>query len=108
MKYLGVVQNDKDIITKEFLDKTVQPFIKGAFLGSKDGILCQKEEHNIIIPIASTTLLGLVKQSQTSKEIQISLEGELNIGEVNINKVVQSQEDELILDCGSSTIKNGG
>jgi hypothetical protein len=69
---------------------------------SIDGIVLSKGDSNVIaLPIASTTL-GLVKSSDVENGISINEDGTMTVNEINVNKLVQTEGDELILFGGSA------
>ena len=53
----------------------------------------------IKLPVATATKAGLVKPGE---EFTLGTDGKLDIKELNVNKLVQSEGDILILDCGTS------
>ena len=51
----------------------------------------------VTIPIASASSLGVVKSNETENGIIISEDGSMTVYEVNINKITQGEDDELVL-----------
>lgn len=59
----------------------------------------------VTIPVATNNLVGLVKGSTAENSIEINSKGELFVYNVNINKITQTPNEEIILNCGDSNIK---
>jgi len=59
----------------------------------------------INIPVATSELFGVVKSSNEENKIIINNDGTMEVNGININKLVQTEDDILILD-GSSWLLN--
>ncbi len=57
---------------------------------------------DIQLPAATATTLGLVKSSDEENEIAVADDGTMSVNSININKLVQTEGDTLILDGGDS------
>lgn len=60
----------------------------------------------VTIPKATATKLGLVKGSAADAENKVSVDskGEMTVNNINVNKLVQTKGDTLILNCGTSQV----
>ena len=67
---------------------------------SAGGTVLKITEKNVNIPVATADVLGVVKGST---EILIAENGVLEVGSININKIVQDEENILIMDGGSAS-----
>ena len=59
-------------------------------------------EKAVDIPIASSTVLGVVKGINVENGVGINGDGTMVINKLNVNKLVQTEGDELILNGGNS------
>ena len=57
---------------------------------------------DIILPTATDSLLGLVKSSVGENKVTVAEDGTMEVGSINVNKLVQTEGEELILNGGSS------
>ena len=62
----------------------------------------ERTEGNVIIPVASETLSGVVKSSTTINTVNVGEDGTMEVNEINVNKIVQDSGDTLYLNGGSS------
>ncbi len=64
------------------------------------------ESKKVTIPKATATKLGLVKGSAADAENKVFVEsnGEMTVNNINVNKLVQTAGDTLILNCGTSQV----
>ena len=69
--------------------------INGAALEINDG--------SVDIPVATAVQCGVIKGSSAENSITILPDGTTQINSINVNKLVQDADDELIFICGSST-----
>ena len=56
-------------------------------------------DKSVNIPLATSTVVGLVKSSTAENTVSVSADGVMNLNDVNVNKLSQTDGDELILDC---------
>ena len=82
----------------------VSNFITG--VSASDGTSFTKAEGVVTIPLATATVLGLVKGSSSTEENKVAIEadGTMTVNSVNVNKLVQTAGDELILNGGSADV----
>lgn len=59
-------------------------------------------DKTISIPIAAGEFLGVVKGATGENKVSVSETGEMYISVINLNTLVQSEGDELVLNGGSS------
>lgn len=85
-------------LSNESCHNAVEPYFMGSVVkGVKvGGTLLDIVEGKVDIPVGA----GL----KGSGEVTVAADGTLGVGEININKIVQSEGDSLVLDGGSSTI----
>ena len=83
-------------LSNEACHNAVEPFYMGNVIKgvSINGTLLDVVNGKVDIPVGA----GL----KASKEVTIATDGTLGIGEININKLVQDADSELILDGGSA------
>ena len=65
-------------------------------------------EKAVDIPLATAEVLGLVKGSAEENYINVNIDGTLEVNSLNVNKLVQTSGDTLILNGGNANITAGG
>ena len=60
------------------------------------------------IPIATSSLLGVVLGSDAENKVKVNVDGTMEVNSLNINKLVQSAEDVLVLDGGDASNLSAG
>ena len=60
------------------------------------------------IPIATNSLLGVVLGSDAENKVKVNVDGTMEVNSLNINKLVQSAEDVLVLDGGDTSDLSAG
>ena len=60
------------------------------------------------IPIATSSLLGVVLGSDAENKVKVNVDGTMEVNSLNINKLVQSAEDVLVLDGGDASELSAG
>lgn len=63
------------------------------------GTLLNIDEKSVNIPVATDTVLGVVKASE---EVTVAEDGTLNIGTISFSKIVQDEDDIVVFDGGYS------
>lgn len=63
------------------------------------------EDKSVDIPIATSEKLGVVKSAQIENSIQVQADGSMTVNSLNINKLVQTPGEELILNGGTAAIE---
>jgi hypothetical protein len=56
------------------------------------------------LPIATAEKIGLVMSSATENKVAVNADGTMEVNSVNVNKLVQTANDSLILNGGSASI----
>lgn len=70
-----------------------------------NGVALEKaEDGNVNVPMGSATALGVVKGSEAENQVKVTADGVMEVNNINVNKLVQSEGEELILNGGSSTV----
>ena len=59
-------------------------------------------EKAVDIPVASFTVLGIVKGTDVENGVVVNDDGTMVINKLNVNQLVQTEGDELILNGGNS------
>lgn len=59
---------------------------------------------NVDIPVATMEALGLVKSSNAENKITVVSDGTMEVNSINVNKLVQTDGEELILNGGVYTV----
>lgn len=59
-------------------------------------------EKAVDIPVASSTVLGIVKGTDVENGVVVNGDGTMVINKLNVNQLVQTEGDELILNGGNS------
>lgn len=70
-----------------------------------DNMSIPVENKSINLPLANNSNAGLVRGSNVENSISASDDGVMFVNALNISKLSQSSEDELILNAGDSNIK---
>lgn len=63
----------------------------------------KNEENIIVIPTATASALGLVRGSSDDNGVSIAANGKMSVNNLNVNKLFQTEGDELILNGGSAS-----
>ena len=58
----------------------------------------------VTIPVATASALGLVKGSDAENSVSVSTDGSMTVNSLNVNKLVQTDGEFLILDGGNASI----
>lgn len=66
------------------------------------GVALDVTEKSVNIPVATTTALGVVKSSTEENKVSVAEDGTMEVTSINVNKLVQTAGEELILNGGSS------
>lgn len=61
--------------------------------------------QDVIIPVATAEALGLVKSASVENGVEVAADGKMSVHSLNVNKLVQTEGEELILDGGNSGYK---
>lgn len=108
MKYLGTIQNSKDIITKEFMDGALVEKIskiennEGTLTGrvpiiADDGNLTASDYK---LGVGQSGVLGMVQGSEDNNKVKILNDGKMEVNSISVSKLVADEELNLV--CGDS------
>ncbi len=61
-----------------------------------------EDDKSVDIPLATALSLGLVKGSNEENGVTIAPDGTMSVNNINVNKLVQTDGDTLILDGGGA------
>lgn len=61
--------------------------------------------NDAVIPTATAEALGLVKSASAENGVEVAADGKMSVYSLNVNKLVQTEGEELILDGGNSGYK---
>lgn len=67
-----------------------------------NGVALAIEDKAVNIPIATTAALGVVISSAAENKVAVKADGSMEVNNINVNKLVQSEEDTLILNGGNA------
>ena len=67
-----------------------------------NGVALTIEDKTVNIPIATTATFGVVLSSVAENKVAVAVDGSMEVNNINVNKLVQSDDDALILDCGNA------
>ena len=59
-------------------------------------------DKSVNIPLSSSTSLGVVKSSDANNKVAVDSAGEMEVNNIDVNKLVQTEGDTLILNGGSA------
>lgn len=93
-------------LSNELCYNSVAPFYAADVITSVKlgGALLDVVNKQVNIPIASNTLLGVVMSSDVENKVSVAEDGTMEVNSVNVNKLVQDENDVLILNGGSSSV----
>ena len=69
-----------------------------------NGVAQAITDKAVNIPVATDTLLGVVMGSDAENKIAIAEDGTMEVNSVNVNKLVQTENEYLVLNGGSATL----
>ena len=82
------------------MPEALEATLKGINVG---GTSLEAQEGVVSIPIGSADAFGVVKSSEAENNIKINGDGTMSVNTVNIDKLVQSEGSELILNGGNAS-----
>lgn len=68
------------------------------------GTVLEIAEKAVNIPVATDTVLGVVMSSTAENKISVGTDGTMEVNSVNVNKLVQTEGETLVLNGGSATV----
>lgn len=70
-----------------------------------NGLNLLVENNTVDIPIATALIHGVVKGTDAENGVSIQEDGTMRVNQININKLVQTEDDSIILYSGDSSVK---
>lgn len=98
-KILGIKAIDQSKITG--LPEALAAKISGVTLGDTP---LEASDGTVVIPIATSLALGVVKSVDTENGISVAEDGTMSVNNINLDKIVQTPGTELILNGGDATV----
>lgn len=74
--------------------------VMGALLGGAEAEI--NEDKQIVVPVASETVMGLVKGSADNDKIAVGADGTMSLNKVSTTKLYVPDGDEFVLDGGAA------
>ena len=102
-KILSVKAIDQSKVTG--LPEALEAKLSGVTLGATP---LEVSAGVVTIPIATSSLLGVVLGSEAENKVKVNVDGTMEVNSLNINKLVQSAEDVLVLDGGDASSMSAG
>lgn len=97
----GLSENNLTDDLKAQIEKSQANVIEIVKVGGVE-VEVNAEEKSINIPMATAQALGVVKGTDVENGVAVAEDGTMSVNSVNINKLVQTEGDSIILDGGSS------
>lgn len=69
-----------------------------------NGTALTVSDNGVDIPVATALALGLVKSTDAENGVSVAADGTMSVNSININKLVQTDGDMLILDGGRVSV----
>lgn len=69
-----------------------------------NGAALEIAEKAVNIPLAAAETVGVVKGSDAKNGVAISDDGSMSVNSLNISKLVQEEDETLILNCGGAAV----
>ncbi len=66
------------------------------------GTLLEIVDKGVNIPVATDTVLGVVKSASDDNKVTVAVDGTMEVNSINVNKLAQNEGDTLIFDGGAS------
>lgn len=103
------VEEGKGLSTNDLTDELVEKINDGAQVNvietiKINGIEQEVTDKVVDLPMATAEKLGFVKGSDAENQVAILEDGSLEVNTLNVNKLVQTDGETLILNGGSSAI----
>lgn len=67
------------------------------------GASLKGDDNIVVIPTASANFLGLVRGSKENNGISVASNGKMTVNNIDANKIIQTEGDELILNGGNAS-----
>ncbi len=97
----GLSENNLTDDLKAQIEKSQANVIEIVKVGGVE-VEVNADDKSINIPMATAQALGVVKGTDAENGVAIAEDGTMSVNSVNVNKLVQSDGDSIILDGGTS------
>ena len=98
----GLSSND---LTDELLDKLNASQVNVIEAVSVAGTLLDIVEKKVEIPVATADAYGVVKSATGENKVAVAVDGTMEVDNLNVNKLVQTEGEYLIMNGGSAAIQ---
>lgn len=96
----GLSENNLTDALKEKIQESQANVIEAVKVGGTT--LAVGADKSVDIPAATKAALGAVKGSEAENGVAVAADGTMSVNSVNVNKLVQTEGDTLVLDGGSA------
>ena len=96
----GLSENNLTDSLKEQIEKSQANVIEIIKIGDTE--LPVSDDKTVEIPMATAEALGVVKGTDAENGVAVAADGTMSVNSVNVNKLVQTDGDTIVLDGGSS------
>lgn len=97
----GLSENNLTDDLKAQIEKSQTNVIEIVKVGGVE-VKVNAEDKSVNIPMATAQALGVVKGTDAESGVAIAEDGTMSVNSVNVNKLVQTDGDTIVLDGGSS------
>lgn len=97
----GLSENNLTDDLKAQIEKSQANVIEIVKVGGVE-VEVNAEDKSVNIPMATAQALGVVKGTDAENGVAIAEDGTMSVNSVNVNKLVQTDGDTIVLDGGSS------
>lgn len=97
----GLSENNLTDTLKDQIEKSQANVIEILKVGGTT-IEVNVEDKSVNIPLATAEAHGVVKGSSAENGVAVAEDGTMSVNSVNVSKLVQTDEDTIVLDGGSS------
>lgn len=97
----GLSENNLTDDLKAQIEKSQSNVIEIVKVGGVE-VEVNAEDKSVNIPMATALALGVVKGTDAENGVAIAEDGTMSVNSVNVNKLVQTDGDTIVLDGGSS------
>lgn len=74
---------------------------------SVHGKVLQISRKQVDIPVAEDQSCGVVKSSNVENSVTVHSDGTMEVNEINISKITQRSDQDIILECNKERLNNG-
>lgn len=104
---------DDKILSVKAIDQSKVTGLTAALAGKIHEVKVNKvpllaSDGSVNIGLATSSAAGVVKGSDAENKVKVNVDGTMEVNSLNINKLVQSAEDVLVLDGGDASNLSAG